>query len=171
MMAYGRWQPKSVPIVGTRRRIEALACMGWSMRALSRALGWHQDRLQVLLSIPGGGVSPANRDRIAALYDELWDKRPPERTRSERISASRPRALAARNGWAPPLAWDDDTIEDPDATPDLGADSSAWDRHPCGTSAAYRRHLRNGEQPCLACTEAHRVDRRESEARRRRVAA
>lgn len=26
---------------------------------------------------------------------------------------------------------------------------------PCGTTAAYARHLRNGEQPCDACREAN----------------
>jgi hypothetical protein len=28
---------------------------------------------------------------------------------------------------------------------------------PCGTEAAYRRHLRHGEQPCEACTKATRT--------------
>ena len=27
---------------------------------------------------------------------------------------------------------------------------------PCGTDAAYRRHLRSGESPCRACQDAHR---------------
>lgn len=35
---------------------------------------------------------------------------------------------------------------------------------PCGTPAAHRRHLRNGEKPCLAClrAEAERVEARRS---------
>ena len=36
---------------------------------------------------------------------------------------------------------------------------------PCGTEAAYRRHLRNDESPCLACRRA----KREADARRRRA--
>ena len=28
------------------------------------------------------------------------------------------------------------------------------DKQPCGTTAAYRRHVRNGEPPCRACREA-----------------
>jgi hypothetical protein len=32
----------------------------------------------------------------------------------------RARNLAARHGWLPPLAWDD--IDDPNETPDFGAD-------------------------------------------------
>lgn len=31
---------------------------------------------------------------------------------------------------------------------------------PCGTAAAYKRHLRHGEAPCLACTEANRLANR-----------
>jgi hypothetical protein len=29
---------------------------------------------------------------------------------------------------------------------------------PCGTEAAYRRHLRNGEPPCDRCRAAHRAE-------------
>lgn len=29
---------------------------------------------------------------------------------------------------------------------------------PCGTNAAYRRHKRHGEYPCVACVEAHNLD-------------
>lgn len=31
---------------------------------------------------------------------------------------------------------------------------------PCGTKAAYERHLRNGEDPCEACTRANTVAQR-----------
>lgn len=33
---------------------------------------------------------------------------------------------------------------------------------PCGTAAAFRRHLRHEEQPCEACYEAERERQRES---------
>lgn len=33
-----------------------------------------------------------------------------------------------------------------------------WHYQPHGTVAAARRHLRNGEKPCLACSTATRVD-------------
>ena len=39
---------------------------------------------------------------------------------------------------------------------------------PCGTLAAYRRHLRHGEEPCPACRRANREAKRaQSDARRR----
>lgn len=31
------------------------------------------------------------------------------------------------------------------------------DKQPCGTAAAYRRHLRRGEKPCEACKAADRL--------------
>lgn len=33
---------------------------------------------------------------------------------------------------------------------------------PCGTNAAYQRHKRAGEYPCLACSEAHAASVKES---------
>ena len=38
---------------------------------------------------------------------------------------------------------------------------------PCGTPAAYRRHLRNGEKPCLPCARAHAKAKEERAAKRR----
>lgn len=32
---------------------------------------------------------------------------------------------------------------------------------PCGTVAAYKRHLRNKEEPCAACREANAAHHRE----------
>ena len=44
---------------------------------------------------------------------------------------------------------------------------------PCGTMAAYKRHRRHGEQPCMACTIANRQywsDMHFAQRRRRRAA-
>lgn len=39
---------------------------------------------------------------------------------------------------------------------------------PCGTVAAYKRHLRNGEQPCADCRAANSAYHRELYQRRKR---
>lgn len=39
---------------------------------------------------------------------------------------------------------------------------------PCGTAAAYRRHLRNHEKPCLPCARAH-AKAKDERARLRRA--
>jgi hypothetical protein len=38
---------------------------------------------------------------------------------------------------------------------------------PCGTAAAYKRHIYHGEEPCEACREANRTADREKYHRRR----
>lgn len=40
---------------------------------------------------------------------------------------------------------------------------------PCGTPAAYRRHLRHGEDPCSACRRANRIVKRSQADQRRRA--
>ena len=57
-------------------------------------------------------VALATHDRIAAAYDELA-MRPGPSARNRRL------------GYPPPLAWDD--IDDPAATPDLGARARGFD--------------------------------------------
>lgn len=162
--AYGIWQPSAVDITGTRRRVEALATLGWSMRHLSSRLGWHPDRLSVMFTNQTS-VSRANAQRIAALFDELCMSFPPERNKGERVSASRARALARRRGYAPPLAWDD--IDDPDEQPQTGATTGPRMLAPCGTLAAARRHYRRGERLDYACAEADRVGQANRKAKRR----
>lgn len=36
---------------------------------------------------------------------------------------------------------------------------------PCGTDAAYRRHIRHGEKPCPQCVTAHNTARQETRQR------
>lgn len=94
-----------VPVVGTLRRIEALMAAGWTHQAMLAESGV---RTAVLLHQSGRVVTWRNHLRLATAYDRLaLQPGPSERTR----------LLAARRGWAPALAWDDDTIDDPHATP------------------------------------------------------
>lgn len=79
---------------------------------------------------------------VAAVYDRLsmivpdWHR---YRTRTRNAALAR--------GWLPPLAWDDDTIDDPTAEPlpigqvppSVGLDEIAVDRIMAGTLPAPRR--------------------------------
>lgn len=108
-----------VDATGPVRRIRALVARGWAMSEMSLRLGQHQaavhhwSRRSVVIL--------ATARAIRGLYDELWDQDPPEVTQSQRMAANRNRNLARRQGWAPPMAWDDDTIDDPSAAADMGA--------------------------------------------------
>lgn len=95
-----------IPAIGTRRRVEALQCMGWSQRAIANELGVSVPAVGRVKSRPR--IQAAKARRIAEIYD-AWSMTPgPDR---------RTRAWAAKEGYAPPLAWDETTIDDPDAEP------------------------------------------------------
>jgi len=98
-----------VPNIGGRRRIQALLAIGWR----------HQD-LTPLLGLPSANVifqdgqwfTKRKHDAIKRVYDQLWDKPGPGGVRCT--------SRAAKAGYVPPLAWDDETIDDPKAQPNLG---------------------------------------------------
>ena len=99
-----------IPNVGTRRRIEALQVMGWDLRRIGEHLGITFQGVKRLKDQQR--VSRDRADAIAKVYDRLCMVPGPSR---------RTRQIALANGWAPPLAWDDDTIDDPNARPFRGA--------------------------------------------------
>lgn len=111
-----RWPARMVNPVGARRRVEALAWVGWSQVRLAALLGMDETNLSRIIR-KENRITAGNAAKIAALYDRLWDTQPPADTHGQRISVSKTRNDARRQGWAPPLAWDEGTIDDPAATP------------------------------------------------------
>ncbi len=106
----------AVDAAGSRRRLQALVAAGWSGRVLATLLPMQPGHLnRILRGRPT--VAAATARRVRQLYDKLWDQPPGEATRGQRISAAKARGHAARHNWPPPLAWDDDTIDDPAAQP------------------------------------------------------
>lgn len=104
-------QHRTIDSAGTMRRLQALAAIGWSTVKLARQLGVTQGPLWRLMMQPHR-VRRETATRVAALYDRLWNQPPPAGR-----GAVYARNSAARKGWPPPLAWDDDTIDDPAAEP------------------------------------------------------
>lgn len=91
---------------GTVRRIRALAVMGWSSRRVAEEAGVPR---QTITGMSGRrGIHRSTADAVADVYDRLSMRRGPDRKAA---------ALARNAGWAPPLAWDDDSIDDPTAAP------------------------------------------------------
>lgn len=103
-----------IDATGTRRRLQALVAVGWSRVAIGERIGADVNRLTTGRYTR---VTAAKARAVCRLYDELWDQRPAETTKGERISASKARHHAQARGWAPPAAWDDATIDDPAARP------------------------------------------------------
>jgi len=109
-----------VPSVGTQRRLQALAWMGHSARSIAKALGkterdvlyWRSGRCQQIIR--------ANADLVTELYERWWNVPGPW------VSTT---AFARAAGFRPPLAWDDETIDQPDVElvdPPQDVDDAVW---------------------------------------------
>lgn len=100
---------------GTRRRLQALLYMGWTLTALGPQLGFHPRRLTDLLHADRVLASTARRISDGYRVVQTWN--PAMHGVPER-SIAMSRNLAAREGWHGPLDWDD--IDDPNAEPETG---------------------------------------------------
>lgn len=104
-----------IDATGTRRRIQALVAIGWTIKSVADLL--NRDVASVRHSLRRDSVNAATAAAAAALYERLWDTPPAESTPARRAAAAA-RAMAHRNGWLPAMAWDD---IDNDPEPDLAA--------------------------------------------------
>ncbi|MFF8840540.1 hypothetical protein [Streptomyces sp. NPDC015130] len=111
---------------GTRRRVQALQMLGFNHAFVAGRAG-----------VPFRGMSRAlTSERVTAqfarailrAYNELWNQNPEDLGILPWV-ADRTRRAAAVGGFVGPLAWDDDTIDDPGAEPllDAGDDTETYD--------------------------------------------
>jgi hypothetical protein len=142
--------------VGTRRRLRALVAVGWPQQILAARLGMAPGNFGTMLGCEHVLVRRALA--VRALYDELFQADPVEHGASP-AGVTRARQRARENGWAPPGAWDDDTIDDPAAFPD-------WTGR-CGTPEGYKAHLLHRIPSCQPCRDAKAAAARERRAARR----
>lgn len=133
---------------GTRRRLQALVWAGWTQSEVARRLGMH--RANFGKTIVADLVEVATVKASRAVYDELW-RVDPVTAGVPVFRAEAARRIAVSRGWAPVGAWDDDTIDDPQAFPD-------WTGL-CGTPQGSRVHYRIGVPVCPPCREALRIGR------------
>jgi hypothetical protein len=99
--------PHRVPVLGTHRRLQALAAAGHSLTGLALARGLSQNLLSAMLRVPQLLLYTSARLAID-VYDEYS---------TADGDSGRTRAYAARRRWAPPEAWTDETIDAADARP------------------------------------------------------
>jgi transcriptional regulator with XRE-family HTH domain len=104
----GLWDPVLLNPIGTIRRLQALVAAGYTQADLANRLGMKPCNVSRLMSTERR-VHVKTADAVSALFDELQLMPGPS-------SAARRRG--ARMGWALPLAWDEDEIDDPAAEPD-----------------------------------------------------
>ena len=152
----------STPIspVGSRRRVHALVAVGWPQQYLAEHLGISPGNFGQMLARENVLVYRALA--IRAMYEALWRTDPAEHGATA-TGIARAREYAAERGWAPPAAWDDDTIDDPAAFPD-------WTGQ-CGTPEGYWAHRHHGIPMCDRCREVGNARRRERRAAQKAVAS
>lgn len=109
-----------VDATGTRRRLQALVACGWSRTRLDRELGVQAGQVWAIAAGRRDHVEAATARAVRDLYERLWDQAPPVRSSYERGAVARTRREARGAGWAPPMAWDEEALDDPAAVPDLG---------------------------------------------------
>ena len=91
-----------VPATGTIRRLRALACMGWSAQQIADRTGYSEIHIsRTRRGVNGDDVTMKFHHDVKRIYDEL------EATRNDTWHGRKSMAVARRNGWAPPHAWDD----------------------------------------------------------------
>lgn len=106
--------PRStISTLGTRRRVQALATLGYSTTDIEARIDMLHDKLRS--AITREQITAGAAARIARVYDELCMTPKVPTNRIERQRATRVRNLAAAKGYAPPLSWDD--IDNPNETP------------------------------------------------------
>lgn len=97
-----------VPGIGTTRRLRALVSFGYTQSYLCARLGVTPANGTCLFSGTRTSVTAATARKAEALFAEL------QLTPGPSASA---RLRGARLGWALPLQWDEDSIDDPAARP------------------------------------------------------
>ncbi|WP_394275201.1 hypothetical protein [Luteococcus sp.] len=97
-----------VDATGTVRRLQALVAAGTTQAELANRLGMLESNFGRLIHGADAQVTVRTRTMVATLYEQMWNPTHPN-----------PKAVAhARcQGWAPPMAWDDETIDDPKVAP------------------------------------------------------
>ena len=102
-----------VGATGTARRLQALVAIGYTQVFLCESIGVTASNGCRLFDIRRQShVQAATARRVETVFNALQLTPGP---------SDRARRHAQRKGWPPPLAWDEDTIDDPAVNPDLGA--------------------------------------------------
>jgi len=100
---------------GTRRRIQALHALGFSNAYIAGRLGVNKANFR--RSSNSKQVTVKRACEVREIYEELWDKHPDVSTVEKRRAVTATKRWALKNDWPPPMAWDDDHIDNPKAKP------------------------------------------------------
>jgi hypothetical protein len=130
-------RPEWLDATGTQRRVRALAALGHSFDKIAAEVGLHHRTVSKIACGRHETVRRETAERVAHLYN-AWSMTPGP--------SSRVRGYAIAKGWAVPLAWDDDAIDDPAARP---AEASTSGRQAADLDE-WLFLVRSGENPVRA---------------------
>ncbi|MCV7565097.1 hypothetical protein M3E78_005740 [Micrococcus luteus] len=104
---------------GVGRRLQALACLGWSPNRVADMAGVTSTTTPSrILSGKKTRVTMSTHRAVDAVYKRLQSTRFEPRDRMDRMAYTKATERAAREGWAPPAMWDDIDLDDrPASTP------------------------------------------------------
>jgi hypothetical protein len=106
---------------GTRRRLQALHALGYSLERIEKLTGFSKSNLRQVIFGERRFVFGDTADKVRAAY-EIHSMRLPEASnRVEQGHITKARNRAQANGWPPPLAWD---------SIDNDPDPSDWEYRP-----------------------------------------
>lgn len=111
---------------GTQRRLQALMVLGWSLSQIQRATGTSALHRCLTRETVTAKLAREVRD----FYDAHWTSSPKADRPHAQTAITRTRLRAEKAGWLPPLAWDDDTIDDPNLPAPVHArrPAKSWQR-------------------------------------------
>jgi hypothetical protein len=107
-----------IDATGTRRRIQALAAAGWPSNAIHQHIN-HITHKAVERLRASQRVTARTARAARDFYNQVSEQTAEDHGVTPWVAA-RTRTYATKYEWAPPIAWDDDTIDDPTAQPDYG---------------------------------------------------
>jgi hypothetical protein len=106
-----------VSALGTNRRLQALAALGWNCELIGAQIGYDKRMIAILRNGSRPQIHRVTADKVAAVYGRLC---------MTLGTSDRARREAQRKRWAPPLAWNDN-IDDPAARPAGAVRGSGFD--------------------------------------------
>lgn len=98
--------------VGTTRRLQGLVALGFENREIAAELGMHDNHIARLIYGRRSRITARNASRVEEVARRLELSPPPDSAASRKA-----KRRAARNGWNPIFAWDEESIDDPTAKP------------------------------------------------------
>lgn len=107
-----------VSSVGSQRRIHALTAMGWTGHETGRRVGERRGHAWTNITrvTQENQITAMLAHEISLVYEEMSKQTPPSG-----LANRRAKARAQQNKWAPPPAWEEESIDDPAAEPDWAA--------------------------------------------------